>query len=40
MIVWVLGEIGSLVYNEDETKINELISLLLTNITNEFENSE
>ena len=29
MIVWVLGEIGSIVYNDNKEKIHELIGILL-----------
>lgn len=40
MIVWVLGEIGSIVYNDNQEKIHELISIFLQKITNEFEDPE
>jgi hypothetical protein len=37
MLTWVLGEFGSAIYQEDAAKLNELAEVLLTVVTNEFE---
>lgn len=39
MIAWVLGEIGSLLYDENTEQLNKITEVLLTVITNEFEDN-
>lgn len=40
MLTWVLGEFGSAIYQEDAAKLNELAEVLLTVVTNEFEDQQ
>jgi hypothetical protein len=37
MISWVIGEIGSSIFANNEEKLTELTEILLNTITNEFE---